>query len=112
MSHEQLPPWLVEEMTRRTVLRRGARFAGAGAFGLALASMSGTSAAAGSQITMMNYPGWMGKTTVADFKKKTGDRRQAGQRPDLRHLRGRRCRSPRTRAATTCRSAGRCSARS
>jgi spermidine/putrescine transport system substrate-binding protein len=72
MSQEQLPPWLVEEMTRRTALRRGARLAGAGAFGLALASMGGTGLAAGSQITMMNYPGWMGKTTVADFKKKTG----------------------------------------
>ena len=31
----------------------------------AAAALSGT-------VTMMNYPGWMGKTTVADFKKATG----------------------------------------
>jgi spermidine/putrescine transport system substrate-binding protein len=74
MSPEQLPPWLVEQMTRRTLFRRSARVAAAGTFLGALASMGGTSAAAalGDQITMMNYPGWMGKTTVSAFKAATG----------------------------------------
>jgi spermidine/putrescine transport system substrate-binding protein len=72
MSQEQLPPWLVEQMTRRTLFRRGATIAGAG---LVLGSLGGTNAFAGplaDQIVMMNYPGWMGKTTVASFKKQTG----------------------------------------
>ena len=72
MSPEQLSPWLVEQMTRRTLFRHGARLAGAG---VALGAFGGTTAFAGSaadQIVMMNYPGWMGKTTVADFKKQTG----------------------------------------
>jgi spermidine/putrescine-binding protein len=75
MSPEQLPPWLVDEMTRRTLFRRGAKIAGAGSLGLALGAFGGTAAfaeSAAGQITMMNYPGWMGKTSVADFKKQTG----------------------------------------
>ncbi len=31
-----------------------------------------TAAALSGTVTMMNYPGWMGKTTVADFKAETG----------------------------------------
>jgi spermidine/putrescine transport system substrate-binding protein len=73
MSPEEQPHWYVEQMTRRTALRR----TGAGALGLALASFAASegaaaAAAAGGQITMMNYPGWMGKTTVSAFKAKTG----------------------------------------
>ncbi len=37
---------------------------------------------------MMNYPGWMGKTTVSAFKTQDRHQRQAGQRPDRGDLRG------------------------
>jgi spermidine/putrescine transport system substrate-binding protein len=77
MSPDQLPPWYDEQITRRALLRRGARLTAASSLGLALASFAASEGAAaalaaGTQITMMNYPGWMGKTTVSDFKAKTG----------------------------------------
>jgi spermidine/putrescine transport system substrate-binding protein len=77
MSPEELPSWYVEQLTRRAALRRGARLAGASTLGLALASFAASEGAAaaeaaGGQITMMNYPGWMGKTTVSAFKAKSG----------------------------------------
>ena len=71
--------WQVERSTRRALLRRAAQLSGAGVVGAAAlgAAPSIASAQRGAvdlsgTITMMNYPGWMGKTTVADFKKATG----------------------------------------
>src|SRR5262249_4501230 len=66
--------WLVERLTRRAALRRGAQAAALG--GLALAGLGGGDAlaegGAGQALVVMNYPGWMGNTTVAEFKKATG----------------------------------------
>ena len=76
--------------TRRTALIRGAQTAaGATALAAFLAACGGSSSTSAStaaasseaaattaplagEIVMMNYPDWMGKTTVADFKTATG----------------------------------------
>ena len=79
--------------TRRTALVRGAQLATAGSLVAFLAACGGssssssssaaattaaataaatTTAALSGEIVMMNYPEWMGKTTVADFKTATG----------------------------------------
>jgi spermidine/putrescine transport system substrate-binding protein len=75
--------------TRRTMLVRGAQIATAGSLVAFLAACGGsssssssssattmsaatTAAALSGEIVMMNYPDWMGKTTVADFKAATG----------------------------------------
>jgi spermidine/putrescine transport system substrate-binding protein len=80
MSHERESEisWIVDRMNRRALLRRGAQAAAIGYAGALVAGRAAPSLAAtrerelGGQIVMMNYPGWMGKTTVADFKKATG----------------------------------------
>ena len=79
--------------TRRTALVRGAQLATAASLAAFLAACGGssssssssaaattaaataagaTTAALSGEIVMMNYPEWMGKTTVADFKTATG----------------------------------------
>lgn len=76
MSSEQLPPWALDRLTRRTLFRRGGQLAGAGTLaaygGLGVSAASADAGGLSGKIVMMNYPGWMGKTTVADFKKLTG----------------------------------------
>src|SRR4029077_21050257 len=71
--------WQIERSTRRALLRRAAQLSGAGVLGAAalgaapgIASARDDAADRSGTIVMMNYPGWMGKTTVADFKKATG----------------------------------------
>lgn len=62
-----------QRMSRRRVLQiAGVSYVTLLAAACGSSSSSGASSDLSGEVTMMNYPGWMGKTSVADFKAETG----------------------------------------